>query len=237
MPTNLYTNTPARTDSSTRVPTTEWVHSILHYSSPPRVGQHGLLSISVSKGRIRKGDCYDPTDDYYFTDGYTAIGLVANTTEYVWFRYSDSQIVVTESIPEKELSSLIAIVTTNIERITSIQNFDGWDCPEAVTCTCLDQGGESGGTASIVSSLITISDTPPNTTYASDGQLWVTLKSSYRTLWIFKNNGWHVLSGSTILNYGPPYDEGDYPGQLHYNIASGIMSIYIESEWRSLIGG
>lgn len=236
MSTKLYTPTAPLTNSSERVPNTEWVHRLLEYSNTPRVGQDTLLSINISKGRVKKGNCYNPTDEWYFTDGARSVGLTAPATEYVWLRYSDSQLVVTTSLPDREIAHLIAIVTTNSERITSIENYEGWDCPPTVLCDCIDNGGGTGGTENIVNSLMTISTNTPNTLFAFDGQLWITLKSSYKIMWMFYSNGWHVIGGTPILNYGSPSSGGDYAGQMHYNIASGIMSIYVEDEWRAIHG-
>jgi len=235
MTTSLFTSTPPLRNSSERVPNTEWVHNILSYADSPRVGQDTLLSINISRGRVRKGNCHNPTEEWYFTDGARSVGLAAPGTEYVWLRYSDSQLVVTQSLPDRDIAHLIAIVTTNSERITSIENYDGWDCPPSVLCDCVDNAGGTGGTENIINSLMTLSTNTPNTLFATEGQLWITIGSSYKILWVFYSGGWHVIGGTPILNYGSPSGGGVYPGQMHYNIASGIMSIYIEDEWRALL--
>ncbi|MEI2423208.1 hypothetical protein V6O07_23250 [Arthrospira platensis SPKY2] len=230
----LYTPTPTNIrDNSERVPTTRWVQRLLNdYPSHPRVGQDTLLSINVSRGKIRKGNCDNPTDHYFFTEGASKVGLVANATEYVWLRYSDSHIIVTERMPERSIAHLIGIVVTNSERIVSITNYDGWDCNPTVLCDCVDTAGGTWGQENIINSIITISnETPIVTLGRKPGELWIERKSSHTNIWLFESGNWFRIGGTIIQDYTSPIGITAQEGQLYFNKTTQRLFIYNEGNW------
>lgn len=123
---------PAQNDVSNRVATTGWVQSIVSGATlAPTVTKFTDLQIQVSPGSITTmggqictlADTSEPLGvDRSYSDEFLH-------TEYVWIRFNDCGLVVTEDAPKNDEGSLLAVIevnTTTIENIVNITKPLNW---------------------------------------------------------------------------------------------------------------
>jgi len=116
---------PPQTDVSNQVATTGWVQSLISGTTlAPSVSKYSALQIQVSPGTITtltNGICTlantsEPLGvDRSYSDEFLH-------SEYVWIRFNDCGLVVTEDPPLNDEGSLLAVVETNTTMIENIVN-------------------------------------------------------------------------------------------------------------------
>lgn len=116
---NIQVPTPGLGDISNAAASTQWVSAYLGNGVlRPIVNHASGLRITVTKGSVESGFNFASTEGTL-----EPISVVASTTEYVWIRWSDSQIVVSVSPPLDQEGITIAEVESNDVVVTNITNY------------------------------------------------------------------------------------------------------------------
>ena len=111
-------------DNDNSIPTTKWVNdAIVGFMSGgtslvglPQVVDKGGLKINVTTGTVPKPGANPCAISPMPTD----LAVNASSTEYIWVRYSDCQVVASTSMPNTTLGRLLATVVTSATDIISI---------------------------------------------------------------------------------------------------------------------
>lgn len=111
-------------DNDNSIPTTKWVNdSIVGFMSGgtslaglPQVVDKGGLKINVTIGTVPKPGGNPCSISPMPTD----LAVNASSTEYIWVRYSDCQVVASTTMPNSVLGRLLATVITSPTDIISI---------------------------------------------------------------------------------------------------------------------
>lgn len=111
-------------DNDNSIPTTKWVNdAILNFLSNgttiaglPQVVDKGGLKINVTAGSVPKPGSNPCAISPLPTD----LAVNGSSTEYIWVRYVDCQVVASTSMPNSTLGRLLATVITSPTAIISI---------------------------------------------------------------------------------------------------------------------
>lgn len=111
-------------DNDNSIPTTRWVHDeILNFLSNgtslaglPQVVDKGGLKVNVTTGSVPKPGSNPCSISPLPTD----LAVNSSSTEYIWVRYSDCQVVASTQSPISALGRLLATVVTSPTDIISI---------------------------------------------------------------------------------------------------------------------
>jgi len=111
-------------DNDNTIPTTKWVNdSILNFLSNgttlaglPQVVDKGGLKVNVTVGSVPKPGANPCAISPLPTD----LAVNASSTEYIWVRYQDCQVVASTANPNPTLGRLLATVVTSAAAIISI---------------------------------------------------------------------------------------------------------------------
>jgi hypothetical protein len=111
-------------DNDNSIPTTKWVNdSILNFLSNgttlaglPQVVDKGGLKVNVTAGSVPKPGSNPCAISPLPTD----LAVNASSTEYIWVRYQDCQVVASTASTNPQLGRLLATVVTSATAIISI---------------------------------------------------------------------------------------------------------------------